>query len=189
MKTYIVHKLLYQVYLFFTDRSGPDHYVFIAKHLLWVHWGAAADISPGQQCPQQQEADHEWQAAGLSAYGGWTGGVHRLELAAAAWAQDVSLLLVGLCWSGWHFMGALSSLALTHKLLCSRSCGAARRVRGAEARAGWWAGRTSAHAANLVFWECYMTNQSVQDPNRRICVLRKNISILSHKLATHLAGI
>ena len=39
----------------------------------------------------------------------------------------------------------------------------------------------SARTVNLVFGEYYLTNQSVWDPNRRICVLRKNISIPSSR--------
>ena len=48
-----------------------------------------------------------------------------------------------------------------HKLLCSRSWGAARRVRGeaggAEARAAWWAGER-VRAANLACLEPKLVN-------------------------------
>ena len=55
---------------------------------------------------------------------------------------------VALVWSALCGCALLSGPHLLHKLLCSRSRGAARRVRGeaggAEARAAWWAGRASA---------------------------------------------
>ena len=54
-------------------------------------------------------------AAGCSsgALGGQRGGVRGLGLATAVWAPGVSLLPAGPRWSGRHFAGALSSLALT----------------------------------------------------------------------------
>ena len=53
-----------------------------------------------------------------------------------------------LVWTALCGCALLSGPHLLHKLLCSRSWGAARRVQGeagsAEARAAWWAGRASA---------------------------------------------
>ena len=76
---------------------------------------AAAGVRPGEQCPQQQEAERERQAVGLLAYGGRRGGVRGPGLAVAAWPPCVSLSPAGARWSGLHSAGALSSLALTHR--------------------------------------------------------------------------
>ena len=61
----------------------------------------------------------------------------------------LSPLLAGaaLVWTALWGCALLSGPHSLHKLLCSRSWGAARRVQGeaggAEARAAWWAGRAS----------------------------------------------
>ena len=61
----------------------------------------------------------------------------------------LSPLLAGaaLVWTALCGCALLSGPHSLHKLLCSRSWGAARRVQGeaggAEARAAWWAGRAS----------------------------------------------
>ena len=38
-----------------------------------MNQGAAVGVSPGEQCPQHQEAEREWQAVGQGAYGGRRG--------------------------------------------------------------------------------------------------------------------
>ena len=52
-----------------------------------MNQGAAVGVSPGEQCPQHQEAERERQAVGQGAYGGRRGRVHGLGLAATTWAQ------------------------------------------------------------------------------------------------------
>ena len=75
----------------------------------------------------------------------------------------LSPLLAGaaLVWTALCGCALLSGPHLLHKLLCSRSWGAARRVQGeagsAEARAAWWAGRANA-AANLACLEPKLVN-------------------------------
>ena len=44
---------------------------------MWVYWGAAVGVGPGEQCPQQQEAEREPLAVGRGAYGGQRGGGRR----------------------------------------------------------------------------------------------------------------
>ena len=86
------------------------HYI---EGLNKMNQGAAVGVSPGEQCPQHQEAERERQAVGQGAYGGRRGRVRGLGLAATAWAQGGPLSPVGPRWSGRHSAGALSSLALT----------------------------------------------------------------------------
>ena len=110
-----------------------------------MHQGAAAGVGPGEQCPQQQEAECERQAVDCGALHGQRGGVRGLRLAAAAWARGVSLLLAGPRWSGRLSAGALSSPVLTCRTnFFTLGLGASRRVQGAagsvEAKAGWGAG-------------------------------------------------
>ena len=78
-----------------------------------MNQGAAIGVGPGEQCPQQQEAERERQAVGRCAYGGWRGRVRCLGLAAAAWARGVPLSPAGARWSGRYSAGTLSSRALT----------------------------------------------------------------------------
>ena len=78
-----------------------------------MHRGAAAGVGPGEQCPQQQEAERQRQAAGCSALGRQRGRVHRLGLAPTTWALGISLLLAEPRWSGQHSTGVLSSLVFT----------------------------------------------------------------------------
>ena len=107
--------------------------------------GNSCRCRPGEQYPQQQEAEHKWQAVGRGTHGGQRGRVQGLGLAAAAWDRGVPLSPAGPSWSGRHSLGVLSSLALTR---CTnfpgpRSWGAVRRVRGmaggVEVGAGWGA--------------------------------------------------
>ena len=69
-----------------------------------------------------------------------------------------------LVWTAFRGRAFLSGPHSPHRLLCSRSQGAARRVLGAaggaEARAGWGRGSERVRAANLVFGERDMTNLS-----------------------------
>ena len=69
-----------------------------------------------------------------------------------------------LVWTAFRGRAFLSGPHSLHRLLCSRSRGAARRVPGAaggtEVRAGWGRGSERVHAANLVFGERDMTNLS-----------------------------
>ena len=131
-----------------------------------MNQGAAVGVSPGEQCPQHQEAERERQAVGQGAYGGRRGRVRGLGLAATAWAQGGPLSPVGPRWSGRHSAGALSSLALTR---CTDFFALGHGCREVGARCCWWHGgeswlgegeRASARAANLVFGECDMTNLS-----------------------------
>ena len=185
MKAYIVYKLLYYVHLFFTVCFSPYHYVCIVKCLLQVHRGAAAGVGPGEQCPQHQEGEGERQAAGHGAYGWQRGGVCGLGLAAAAWARGVSLLPEGPCWSGWHFAGALSSLSLTHRTnffalglrVWRGGCGA-QLAPWRQELAGGWGKRV--HAADLACLESKLANLHPEEKYKHT---------LSHKLATHLAGL
>ena len=111
-----------------------------------MNQGAAIGVGPGEQCPQQQEAERERQAVGRCAYGGWRGRVRCLGLAAAAWARGVPLSPAEARWSGRYSAGTLSSLALTRRTdffaLCHGvqrgGCGGA--AGGAEERAGWGRG-------------------------------------------------
>ena len=80
-----------------------------------MNQGAAIGVGPGEQCPQQQEAERERQAVGRCAYGGWRGRVRCLGLATAAWARGVPLSPAGARWSGRYSAGTLSSLALTRR--------------------------------------------------------------------------
>ena len=117
-----------------------------------MNQGAAIGVGPGEQCPQHQEAEREWQAVGRCAYGRWRGGVRGLGLAAATWARGFPLSPVGARWSRRYSVGALSSLALTRRTdffaLCHGvqrgGCGGA--AGGAEARAGWGRGSEHVHA-------------------------------------------
>ena len=100
-------------------------------------------------------------------YGGRTVGVRGLWLATADWARGVFLSLPGraaLVWTALRGRAFLSGPHSPHRLLCSRSRGAARRVQGAaggaEVRAGWGRGSERVRAANLLFGECDMTNFS-----------------------------
>ena len=74
----------------------------------------------------------------------------------------LSPLLAGaaLVWTALWGCALLSGPHSLHKLLCSRSWGAARRVQGeaggTEARAAWWAGR--ARAENLACLEPKLVN-------------------------------
>ena len=69
-----------------------------------------------------------------------------------------------LVWTALRGCAFLSGPHSLHRLLCSRSRGAARWVRGTaggtEARAGWGRGSERVRAANLVFGERDMTNLS-----------------------------
>ena len=69
-----------------------------------------------------------------------------------------------LVWTALRGRAFLSGPHSLHRLLCSRSRGAERWVRGAaggtEARAGWGRGSERVRAANLVFGERDMTNLS-----------------------------
>ena len=129
-----------------------------------MHWGAAAGVSPGEQCLQQQEAECQRQAAGCGTLGGQRGGVCRLGLAAYTWAPGFLFSSAGPRWFGRHSAGLLFSPALTRRtnFFSSRSWAAARRVRGvaggAEARAGCGAGRASARAADLACLESKLVN-------------------------------
>ena len=113
----------------------------------------------------RKEAEREGQAVGRGAYGGRRGRVRgfgpsrclgsgRFPLAAGS----------ALVWTALHGRAFFSGPHSPHRLLCSRSRGAARRVRGAasgaEARAGWGRGSERVRAANLVFGECDMMNFS-----------------------------
>ena len=60
-----------------------------------MNQGAAVGVSPGEQCPQHQEAERERQAVGQGAYGGRRGRVRGLGLAATTWAQGGPLSPVG----------------------------------------------------------------------------------------------
>ena len=60
-----------------------------------MYWGAAVGVGPGEQCPQQQEAEREPLAVGRGAYGGQRGGGHRLGLAATTWARGALLSPAG----------------------------------------------------------------------------------------------
>ena len=131
-----------------------------------MNQGAAVGIGPGEQCPQQQEAECEWQAVGRGPYSRWTGGVCGLGLAAAAWAWGVPLLPVGPCWSGRHSAGTLFFLALTRH---TDFFALGHRVQRGGAGRCWrrggesWLGegeRASARTMNLVFGECDMMNFS-----------------------------
>ena len=57
------------------------HYI---EGLNKMNQGAAVGVSPGEQCPQHQEAEREGQAVGQGAYGGRRGRVRGLGLAATA---------------------------------------------------------------------------------------------------------
>ena len=108
--------------------------------------GAAVGIGSAEQCPQHQEAERERQAVGRSVYGGRRGGVRGLGLAAplglGAFSCRPRRERAGLdCTARARFPLWPS---LEHRLPCSRSRGAARRVwgadGGAEERAGWGRG-------------------------------------------------
>ena len=122
-----------------------------------MHRGAAAGVSPGEQCPQQQEAERERQAVGCRAYGEGRGRIRRLGLAPASWARGVPLSLAEPRWSGRHSVVTLSSLALTccpNFFVLGRGvqrggCGSAG---GVEARAGWGVGERASARRGLGLW-------------------------------------
>ena len=53
-----------------------------------MNQGAAVGVSPGEQCPQHQEAEREGQAVGQGAYGGRRGRVRGATSAAEVLAQQ-----------------------------------------------------------------------------------------------------
>ena len=88
-----------------------------------------------------------------------------------------------LVWTALRGCTFLSGPHLPYKLLYSRSRGASRRVQGTaggvEAKAGWGAGRASEPATELACLESKLANMHPEEKYKHI---------LSHKLATHLAG-
>ena len=98
-----------------------------------------------------------WQAEGR---GAWTWASHRLGSGRSPLAGKATLV-----WTALRGHAFLSGPHSPHRLLCSMSWGAARRVRGRRwwRRGKSWLGegeRACARAANLVFGECDMTNFS-----------------------------
>ena len=127
--------------------------------------GAAVGIGSAEQCPQHQEAERERQVVGRGVYGGRRGGVRGLGLAAPLGLGAFSCRprRSALVWTALRGRAFLSGPHSPHRLLCSRSRGAARRVQGAAGGGESWLGegeRASARAANLVFGESDMTNFS-----------------------------
>ena len=74
-----------------------------------MYRGAAAGIDPGEQCPQQPEAERERQAVGRGVYGGRRSRGRGLGLA-ATWARGAllspdgaALVWTALCGRGFFF--------------------------------------------------------------------------------------
>ena len=150
-----------------------------------MHWGAAAGIGPGEQCSQRKEAECEWQAAGRGTLAGQRGGVFGLGLSAATWARGISLSPAGPRLSGRHSMGAISSPVLTRPtnffaLGLGVQRGGCRAWLGRRGESWLGSGLPSARATDLSCPESKLANWRPEEKYKHT---------LSHKLATHLAGI
>ena len=100
-------------------------------------------MSPASESRTQAAGCGPWHLRWVEGRGSWTRASRRLGSGHSHLGGRAALVWMALC--GRAF---LSGPHLPHKLLCSRSRGAARRVRGeaggTEVRAAWWAGGASA---------------------------------------------